>query len=206
MANAYLLKLFNTNLNEFDMIFRNCIINQYARTHIHTHKIIPQITYDQKKLPPKKKNERKKKQWHSLSRDEQSKYYEKARQERQLHMELYPGWSARDNYGYVSKKKKRKKDRSPADSGGINPSILFEHLFLSITKKRNLQASSELSFVSVCVDCCFFFFKFINILFSLLVLFADVLNYLLFFFSIIRVQFLVKLSCRNWICEEKNSR
>lgn len=58
-------------------------------------------------------------QWHSLSREEQSKYYEKARQERQLHMELYPGWSARDNYGYVSKKKKRKKDRSPADSGGI---------------------------------------------------------------------------------------
>lgn len=57
-------------------------------------------------------------QWHSLDRDEQSKYYEKARQERQLHMELYPGWSARDNYGYVSKKKKRKKDRSPADSGG----------------------------------------------------------------------------------------
>ncbi|XP_053968579.1 uncharacterized protein LOC128870007 [Anastrepha ludens] len=58
--------------------------------------------------------------WHELSRDDQSKYYEKARQERQLHMELYPGWSARDNYGYVSKKKKRKKDRSPADSGGNN--------------------------------------------------------------------------------------
>lgn len=58
-------------------------------------------------------------QWHSLSREEQSVYYEKARQERQLHMELYPGWSARDNYGYGSKKKKRKKDRSPADSGGI---------------------------------------------------------------------------------------
>lgn len=56
--------------------------------------------------------------WHELSREDQSKYYEKARQERQLHMELYPGWSARDNYGYVSKKKKRKKDRSPADSSG----------------------------------------------------------------------------------------
>lgn len=55
-------------------------------------------------------------QWHSLSREEQSKYYEKARMERQLHMELYPGWSARDNYGYGSKKKKRKKDRgSPSD-------------------------------------------------------------------------------------------
>ncbi|XP_077289650.1 transcription factor pangolin isoform X2 [Arctopsyche grandis] len=58
--------------------------------------------------------------WHSLSRDEQAKYYEKARQERQIHMQLYPGWSARDNYGYGSKKKKRKKERSPADLGGNN--------------------------------------------------------------------------------------
>uniref|UniRef100_A0A8W7P6P1 dTCF n=1 Tax=Anopheles coluzzii TaxID=1518534 RepID=A0A8W7P6P1_ANOCL len=56
--------------------------------------------------------------WHSLSREEQSVYYDKARQERQLHMELYPGWTARDNYGYGAKKKKRKKDRSPADPGG----------------------------------------------------------------------------------------
>ncbi|XP_059226295.1 protein pangolin, isoforms A/H/I/S-like [Stomoxys calcitrans] len=53
--------------------------------------------------------------WHELSREEQGKYYEKARQERQLHMELYPGWSARDNYGYVSKKKKRKKEKQSAD-------------------------------------------------------------------------------------------
>lgn len=66
--------------------------------------------------------------WHSLSREEQSKYYEKARQERQLHMELYPGWSARDNYGYVSKKKKRKKDRSPADSGGITNVIIIKYV------------------------------------------------------------------------------
>ena len=80
-------------------------------------------------------------QWHSLSREEQSIYYEKARQERQLHMELYPGWSARDNYGYGSKKKKRKKDRSPADTGGIThcfvlfiPSLLFS---LTKPKKRN---------------------------------------------------------------------
>jgi hypothetical protein len=47
-----------------------------------------------------------------LSREEQAKYYEKARQERQLHMQLYPGWSARDNYGYGTKKKKRKKEKS----------------------------------------------------------------------------------------------
>ncbi|KAK6644774.1 hypothetical protein RUM43_001047 [Polyplax serrata] len=51
--------------------------------------------------------------WHSLTRDEQAKYYEKARHERQLHMQLYPGWSARDNYGYGTKKKKRKKERTP---------------------------------------------------------------------------------------------
>uniref|UniRef100_A0A4W5P702 Transcription factor 7 like 1a n=1 Tax=Hucho hucho TaxID=62062 RepID=A0A4W5P702_9TELE len=45
--------------------------------------------------------------WHSLSREEQSKYYDMARKERQLHSQLYPGWSARDNYG---KRKKRKRD------------------------------------------------------------------------------------------------
>lgn len=37
-------------------------------------------------------------QWHNLSREEQAKYYELARKERQLHSQLYPTWSARDNY------------------------------------------------------------------------------------------------------------
>ena len=37
-------------------------------------------------------------QWHALTREEQAKYYEAARKERQLHMQMYPGWSARDNY------------------------------------------------------------------------------------------------------------
>ncbi|XP_010000454.1 PREDICTED: transcription factor 7-like 1 [Chaetura pelagica] len=46
--------------------------------------------------------------WHSLSREEQAKYYELARKERQLHSQLYPAWSARDNYG---KKKKRKREK-----------------------------------------------------------------------------------------------
>ncbi|ENN79001.1 hypothetical protein YQE_04552, partial [Dendroctonus ponderosae] len=58
--------------------------------------------------------------WHSLSRDEQAKYYDKARLERQLHMQRHPGWSARDNYGYGTKKKKRKKERAPIESGGNN--------------------------------------------------------------------------------------
>ena len=41
-------------------------------------------------------------QWHSLSREEQAKYYELARKERQLHSQLYPTWSARDNYVSVT--------------------------------------------------------------------------------------------------------
>ncbi|XP_076876023.1 transcription factor 7-like 1-A [Brachyhypopomus gauderio] len=48
--------------------------------------------------------------WHSLSREEQAKYYELARKERQLHSQLYPGWSARDNYG--KRKKRRRENKS----------------------------------------------------------------------------------------------
>uniref|UniRef100_A0A2K5LSX8 Transcription factor 7 like 2 n=2 Tax=Cercocebus atys TaxID=9531 RepID=A0A2K5LSX8_CERAT len=55
--------------------------------------------------------------WHALSREEQAKYYELARKERQLHMQLYPGWSARDNYG---KKKKRKRDKQPGETNDAN--------------------------------------------------------------------------------------
>ncbi|XP_022661751.1 transcription factor 7-like 2 isoform X2 [Varroa destructor] len=51
------------------------------------------------------------KRWHNLSREEQSRYYEMARRERQLHMQMYPGWTARDNYALNTKKKKRKKER-----------------------------------------------------------------------------------------------
>ncbi|XP_034533034.1 transcription factor 7-like 2 [Notolabrus celidotus] len=50
--------------------------------------------------------------WHALSRSEQSKYYDLAHKERLLHMQLYPGWSARDNYG----KRKRKQNREPTGS------------------------------------------------------------------------------------------
>ncbi|XP_040582396.1 uncharacterized protein [Lepeophtheirus salmonis] len=45
--------------------------------------------------------------WHSLSKEEQAKYYELARIERNDHMAKYPGWSARDNYAKLKKKKKR---------------------------------------------------------------------------------------------------
>ncbi|XP_039632306.1 transcription factor 7-like 2 isoform X24 [Polypterus senegalus] len=59
--------------------------------------------------------------WHALSREEQAKYYELARKERQLHMQLYPGWSARDNYVFQNKKgkkKKRKRDKQQGETNG----------------------------------------------------------------------------------------
>uniref|UniRef100_A0AAR2KQB0 HMG box domain-containing protein n=1 Tax=Pygocentrus nattereri TaxID=42514 RepID=A0AAR2KQB0_PYGNA len=53
--------------------------------------------------------------WHALTREEQAKYYELARKERQLHMQLYPSWSARDNYG---KRKRRKRDKQQDSTTG----------------------------------------------------------------------------------------
>ncbi|XP_072335492.1 transcription factor 7-like 2 isoform X15 [Scyliorhinus torazame] len=55
--------------------------------------------------------------WHALTREEQAKYYELARKERQLHMQLYPGWSARDNYG---KRKKRKREKQAGETNDAN--------------------------------------------------------------------------------------
>ncbi|GAB5566706.1 transcription factor 7 [Prionailurus iriomotensis] len=53
--------------------------------------------------------------WHALSREEQAKYYELARKERQLHMQLYPGWSARDNYGKKKRRSREKHQESNTD-------------------------------------------------------------------------------------------
>ncbi|XP_024154703.1 transcription factor 7-like 1-A isoform X2 [Oryzias melastigma] len=53
--------------------------------------------------------------WHSLSKDQQARYYELARKERLLHSKLYPNWSARDNYG---KKKKRKRMKGESQMDG----------------------------------------------------------------------------------------
>ena len=58
-------------------------------------------------------------QWHSLDRAEQAKYYEKARKEKEQHQEMFPGWSARDNYGTHSKKKKRKKPCSESENSHV---------------------------------------------------------------------------------------
>ncbi|XP_041749575.1 lymphoid enhancer-binding factor 1-like isoform X2 [Coregonus clupeaformis] len=55
--------------------------------------------------------------WHALTREEQAKYYELARKERQLHMQLYPSWSARDNYGKKKRRKREKHQDSSTDPG-----------------------------------------------------------------------------------------
>ncbi|XP_020810000.1 protein pangolin, isoforms A/H/I/S isoform X3 [Drosophila serrata] len=54
--------------------------------------------------------------WHALGREEQAKYYELARRERQLHMQMYPDWSSRTNASR-GKKRKRKQD---TNEGGNN--------------------------------------------------------------------------------------
>ena len=63
-------------------------------------------------------------QWHALDRAEQAKYYEMARKEKELHLQLYPGWSARDNYAAHQKKKKRKKEGPECGGGGSTPGML----------------------------------------------------------------------------------
>ncbi|XP_039496630.1 protein pangolin, isoforms A/H/I/S isoform X6 [Drosophila santomea] len=52
--------------------------------------------------------------WHALGREEQAKYYELARRERQLHMQMYPDWSSRTN---ASRGKKRKRKQDNNDGG-----------------------------------------------------------------------------------------
>ena len=63
--------------------------------------------------------------WHSLSKEDQSKYYEMAKKERQVHMQLHPNWSARDNYA-KHKKKRRKRDK--VRDGGSTSKKVFRTL------------------------------------------------------------------------------
>jgi transcription factor 7-like 2 len=43
-----------------------------------------------------------------------------ARDERMKHMQLYPGWSARDNYGVKKKRgdKGKKREKNPGENAG----------------------------------------------------------------------------------------
>ncbi|CAG2064658.1 unnamed protein product [Timema podura] len=79
---------------------------------------------------PRRRRERKNGQrviqeWHALGREEQAKYYELARRERQLHMQLYPDWSSRAN---SSRGKKRKRKQETNDGDHLRPIIRFVSL------------------------------------------------------------------------------
>ncbi|CAI4229984.1 unnamed protein product [Auanema sp. JU1783] len=54
------------------------------------------------------------KRWHELGKEEQQKYFDLAKKDREAHKEKYPQWSARENYA-VHKRKKRRRDK--ADDG-----------------------------------------------------------------------------------------
>ncbi|XP_042623795.1 transcription factor 7-like 2 isoform X1 [Cyprinus carpio] len=81
--------------------------------------------------------------WHALSREEQAKYYELARKERQLHMQLYPGWSARDNYAgnHQGKKKKRKREKQAGE--GNEHREYFPNPCLSLPPITDLSAPKK---------------------------------------------------------------
>ncbi|KAF7634929.1 HMG box domain-containing protein [Meloidogyne graminicola] len=48
--------------------------------------------------------------WQKMSKDEQQPYYEMAQQKREEHQQLYPNWTARENYA-IHKKAKRRRTR-----------------------------------------------------------------------------------------------
>lgn len=57
--------------------------------------------------------------WHALSREAQAKYYNLAKQEKELHQKLYPGWSARDNY--ATQVRRRNRALKAASSASLLP-------------------------------------------------------------------------------------
>ncbi|XP_049320286.1 transcription factor 7-like 2 isoform X4 [Astyanax mexicanus] len=81
--------------------------------------------------------------WHALSREEQAKYYELARKERQLHMQLYPGWSARDNYAANQQGKKKKRKREKQQAEGNEHREYFPNPCLSLPPITDLSAPKK---------------------------------------------------------------
>ncbi|XP_028461806.1 transcription factor 7-like 1 [Perca flavescens] len=47
--------------------------------------------------------------WKSLTKEEQAKYYDKAKEERRLHAQRHPEWTPKDNYGKKKKRQRRVK-------------------------------------------------------------------------------------------------
>lgn len=84
-------------------------------------------------------------QWHALERSEQAKYYEMARKEKELHMQLYPGWSARDNYATHTKKKKLKREHPHHENGSAD----FENQDGKVSLVDQEQGKDDMEEISV---------------------------------------------------------
>ncbi|CAB3407357.1 unnamed protein product [Caenorhabditis bovis] len=52
------------------------------------------------------------KRWHDLPKEEQQKYFDLAKKDREDHKQKYPQWSARENYAVHKKNKKKRRDKS----------------------------------------------------------------------------------------------
>ncbi|TPP65768.1 Lymphoid enhancer-binding factor 1 [Fasciola gigantica] len=57
--------------------------------------------------------------WHALSREDQMKYYDLAKKEKEIHQRLYPGWSARDNYATQIRKRNRNTTSAIISTGQV---------------------------------------------------------------------------------------
>ncbi|VDP09322.1 unnamed protein product, partial [Schistosoma margrebowiei] len=82
------------------------------------------------------------KKWHELTREEQTKYYEMARHEKELHQQLYPNWSARDNYAYHARRRKRRRQLFHKHGLHIRGT---RHMNKSIMNTRSYEKSSSSS-------------------------------------------------------------
>ena len=67
-----------------------------------------------------------------------------AREERAKHLQMYPGWSARDNYAIHKKRKKRKIKQQPQQDADDGESLLLTGIsceFMIIMRQHNRHSS-----------------------------------------------------------------
>jgi len=84
-----------------------------------------------------------------------------ARKEKELHMQLHPGWSARDNYATHTKKKKTKRDVIPLQQQHQQPHAVALLPPLKVKDDPGEQSVNRLkfrftyrsSFCFVCSQC-----------------------------------------------------
>lgn len=79
-------------------------------------------------------------QWHALGREEQAKYYELARRERQLHMQMYPDWSSRTN---ASRGKKRKRKQDFIDGGSYFKTETKQKTYINIQYYCHIKSNDS---------------------------------------------------------------